>query len=61
MQGKKTSDFLQEHSLEELSTADKICKVKNILNKLDVKAIQDRRYAREKHNAKVKEGKIIKA
>ena len=35
--------------------------MKQILNKLGDKAIQDRRDAREKHNAKVREANIIKA
>ena len=47
MRGRKRSDFLKEHSLEGLSTADKISKVKQILNKLGDKSIQDRRCQRE--------------
>ena len=35
--------------------------MKKILNALGRKAIQDRRDAREKHNAKVREGKFLKA
>ena len=60
MRGKKRADFILEHSLERLSAADKVSKVKHILNKLGDKAIQDRTDAREKHNAKVSEAKLIK-
>ena len=35
--------------------------MKHLLNTLGNKAIQDRRDVRERHNAKVREGKILKA
>ena len=61
MRAKKRADFIQEHSLEGLNTADKISKVKHTLNKLGDKSIQDRRDAREEYNTKVREGNILKA
>ena len=60
LRAKKRANFIQEHSLEGLNTEGKFSKVKRILNTLGNKAIQDRRDAREKQNAKVREGKIIK-
>ena len=60
LRAKKRATFIQEHSLEGLNTEGKFSKVKQILNTLGIKSIQDRRDAREKHNAKVREGKIIK-
>ena len=60
LRAKKRATFIQEHSLEGLNTEGKFSKVKQILNTLGIKSIQDRRDARRKHNAKVREGKIIK-
>ena len=61
LRAKKRADFIHQHSLEGLNTEGKISKVKHLLNTLGNKAIQDRRDAREKHNAKIREGKILKA
>ena len=56
LRAKKRANFIQEHSLEGLNTEGKLSKVKQILNTLRNKSIQDRKDAREKHNAKVREG-----
>ena len=61
LRAKKRADFIHQHSLEGLNTEGKISKVKHLLNTLGNKAIQDRRDAREKHNAQGREGKILKA
>ena len=61
LRAKKRADFIHQHTLEGLNTEGKISKVKHLLNTLGNKAIQDRRDAREKHSAKVREGKILKA
>ena len=60
LRAKKRAAFIHHHSLEGLNTEGKISKVKHLLNTLGNKAIQDRRDAREKHNAKLREGKILK-
>ena len=61
LRAKKRANFIQEHSREGFNTEGKIAKVKQILRKLGDKSIQDKRDAREKNNAKVREANIIKA